>query len=208
MSNPEEIRADIEATRRELGQDVDALADKVTPGKIVDRQKTRLRQRFDDARERVMGKVDDMGHSTSGAASSAGSAVSDAMSSAGDAVASLPHKAKQSTQGAPLVVGAIAAGLGFLAASLIPATDAERRLAASLRDQAQPLVDKASDTAKQVAGSLKEPAQEAMAQVKDAAAESARTVKDEAQSTTDRVKENVAPGDSGSDSGNQGSMSV
>src|SRR5690349_12170595 len=165
MSNPDQIRADIEATREELGQDVDALADKVTPGKIVDRQKTRLRQRFGDVRTRVMGTADDIGHSTAHAASSAGGAVSDAVSSAGHAVSELPHKAKQTAQGAPLAVGLVAAGLGFVAAVLIPATNRERRLAANLREQAQPLVDKAADTAKEVAGSLKEPAKNAFEQV-------------------------------------------
>ncbi len=36
--SPEAIRADIERTRAELGLDVDALADKVNPSKVVDRQ--------------------------------------------------------------------------------------------------------------------------------------------------------------------------
>ena len=44
MSNPDQIRADIEVTRDELGRDVDALADKVSPPKIMERQKTRARQ--------------------------------------------------------------------------------------------------------------------------------------------------------------------
>jgi ElaB/YqjD/DUF883 family membrane-anchored ribosome-binding protein len=201
MSNPDEIRADIERTREELGQDVDALADKVTPGKIVDRQKTRLRQRFGDVRERVMGTADDIGHTTSGA-----------VSAAGEAVAELPHKAKQATQGAPLVVGAVAAGVGFLAAILIPASNRERRMAATLREQAQPLVDKASETAKDVADSLKQPAKDAVDQVKQAATESAETVKDEVQATAGRVKENVGsssgPGSSTPDTGWSGSTQI
>jgi Protein of unknown function (DUF3618). len=41
--SPDEIRADIERTRRELGSDVDALADKVSPSKIVDRQVSKVR---------------------------------------------------------------------------------------------------------------------------------------------------------------------
>jgi len=195
MSNPEEIRADIEVTRDELGRDVDALADKVSPPKILERQKTRLRQRFDGVKERVMGVADDVGNS----ASSAGHAAGDALSSAGETVKELPHKAKETTQGAPIVVGLVAAGLGFLAASLIPSSDAEKRWGSSLKDQAQPLMDKAKDAAQEVAEGLKEPAKEAVAQVKDAAASSAETVKDEAQHTAERVKENVAPG-SGSDS--------
>jgi gas vesicle protein len=182
MSNPDVIRADIERTREELGQDVDALADKVTPGKIVDRQKSRLRRRFADVRERVMGTAGGVGHSTA-----------DAVSAAGDAVAELPHKARQTTQGAPLAVGAVVAGIGFVAALLIPASDRERRMASSLKDQAQPLLDKAGDTAREVAGNLKQPAKEAVDQVKAAAADSAATVKDEVQATADQVKQDVSP---------------
>lgn len=36
--DPDAIRAEIENTRRSLSGDVDALADKVTPSKIADRQ--------------------------------------------------------------------------------------------------------------------------------------------------------------------------
>lgn len=193
MSNPDVIRADIERTREELGQDVDALADKVTPGKIVDRQKSRVRARFADLRERVMGVAEDVGHSTAHAANSAGEAVSE-----------LPHKAKQTTQGAPLVVGAVVAGLGFVAALLIPASQRERRMASQLKEQAQPLVDKAGDVARDVAGGLKEPAKDAVDQVKRAAADSAEHVKQETQATAAQVKDNVAS-DLGSGSSGEGS---
>ena len=191
MSNPDQIRADIEMTRDELGRDVDALADKVSPPKIMERQKTRLRQRLGDVKERVMGVADDVG----GSASSAGHTVGDKLGAAGDAVKDLPDKARRQTQGTPLVVGLVTAGVGFLVASLIPATSAEKRWSTQLRDQAQPLVDKAVDKAKgaaqDVAQSLKEPAKDAVNQVKDSAVASAETVKDEAQHTTERVKENV-----------------
>ncbi|MGW9586108.1 DUF3618 domain-containing protein [Microbacterium sp. NPDC055455] len=191
MSNPDQIRAEIEVTRDELGRDVDALADKVSPPKIMERQKTRFRQRLGDVRTRVMGAADDVGSS----ASSAGHTVGDKLGAAGDAVKDLPDRARQQTQGTPLVVGLVTAGVGFLLASLIPATNAERRWSTQLRDQAQPLVDKAMDKAKGVAQevgqNLKEPAKDAVNEVKDSAAASAETVKDEAQHTAERVKSNV-----------------
>ncbi|WP_426323859.1 DUF3618 domain-containing protein [Microbacterium sp. E-13] len=197
MSNADQIRADIEVTRDELGRDVDALADKVSPPKMMERQKTRVRQALGDVKGRVMGVADDLGDS----ASSAGHTVGDKLGAAGDAVKELPDKARRQAQGTPLVVGLLAAGVGFLVASLIPATDSEKRWSTQLRDQAQPLVDKAVDKAKDaaqdVAQNLKEPAKDAVNQVKDSAVSSAETVKDEAQSTAERVKENVAP-DSGS----------
>lgn len=208
MSNPDQIRADIEVTRDELGRDVDALADKVSPPKIMERQRTRVREAFDGVKGRVMGVADDVGSS----ASSAGHSVGDAVGAAGEAVKELPHKAKQTTQGAPLVVGLLAAGVGFLVASLIPTTDAETRLSRQLRDRAQPLVDKAMDEAKgaaqEVAQGLKGPAQDAVQQVKESAASSAETVKEEAQSTTSRVKENVAPGSGSEGDDPEGSRQV
>ncbi|WP_447659227.1 DUF3618 domain-containing protein [Microbacterium sp. C23T] len=192
MSNPDQIRADIEVTRDELGRDVDALADKVSPPKIMERQTTRVRRAFGDMKGHVMGVADDVGDT----ASSAGHSVGDAVGAAGDAVKELPHKAKQKAQGAPIVVGLLAAGVGFLVASLIPTTDSETRLATSLRDKAQPLVDKAVDEAKdaaqEMAQNLKGPAQDAVEQVKESAVSSAETVKEEAQDTAERVKENVA----------------
>jgi len=44
--DPEVIRANIEATRQNLSSDVDALADKVTPSKIVDRQADKVKGKF------------------------------------------------------------------------------------------------------------------------------------------------------------------
>ncbi|WP_200919300.1 DUF3618 domain-containing protein [Curtobacterium sp. Leaf261] len=47
MSTPDEIRAEIEATRGNLGSDVDALADKVNPSSIAHRQTEKVKGRFE-----------------------------------------------------------------------------------------------------------------------------------------------------------------
>ena len=150
--SPEAIRADIEQTRRELGSDVDALADKVSPSKIVDRQTDKVKQAFGSVRERVMGAADD-----------AGSAVSDA----GGAVVDVKDRVVAKAEGNPIAVGLIAFGAGLLLASLIPASTKEKEIAADVKEQAQPLVDTVTDAAKEVGEHLKEPAQEAAAAVKD-----------------------------------------
>ncbi|WP_156364145.1 DUF3618 domain-containing protein, partial [Curtobacterium sp. Leaf261] len=54
MSTPDEIRAEIEATRGNLGSDVDALADKVNPSSIAHRQTEKVKGRFESVRESVM----------------------------------------------------------------------------------------------------------------------------------------------------------
>src|SRR3712207_8931373 len=55
--DPDVIRANIESTRQSLSSDVDALADKVTPSKIVERQADKVKNRFGDIKDRVMGKA-------------------------------------------------------------------------------------------------------------------------------------------------------
>jgi len=181
-TNPDQLRADIEVTREELGRDVDALADKVMPGKIVERQKSRMRRAFEDVKHRVMGVAEDVGQATS-----------DAAGSAAEGVRELPKRAAGAAQGAPIAVGLVALGLGWLAASLAPPSDAERRMARSLRESAQPIVDSATDAAKQVASELKEPARDAFEQVRSEAVDAAEHVKEEARDTTEQVKENVTP---------------
>lgn len=171
--SPDEIRAEIERTRRELGSDVDALADKVSPSKAVDRQVAKVRGAFSSVRDRVMGAADD-----------AGSSLSDAAGHVGDAKDRIVSKA----EGNPLAVGLMALGAGLLVASLIPASSREKDLAAQVKDGAQPLVDELTDVAKEMGEHLKEPAQEAVSALTQSAQDSATVVKEEAQHATDSVK--------------------
>lgn len=176
--DPDQIRREIERTRSELGSNVDALADKVTPSKIMQRQTGKVRDALGSVSERVMGSASD----TSGR-------VSDAASDAASGVAGLPHTAVEKAKGNPLAVGLIAFGAGWLVASLMPASAPEQRMASQLKDAASPLVDEAVEAAKSMGESLKEPAQNAATAVKDAATEAVDTVKGEATDATGTVKE-------------------
>ncbi len=172
--SPDAIRADIERTREDLGLDVDALADKVSPSKIVDRQMGKVRGVFGSVRDRVMGAADDTG-----------SSLSDAGSHLGD----VKDRAVAKAEGNPLAVGLIAFGIGLVAASLVPASTKEKDLAATVKDQAQPLVDEVTDVAKEVGEHLKEPAQASVAAVRDSAQDSVAAVKDDAQNAAHEVKD-------------------
>ena len=176
--NPDVIRENIEQTRRELGGDVDALADKVTPSKIVERQTDKVKNAVGSVRDRIMGAADDAGSSLSGAGSSAASHVGD-----------VKDRVVAKAEGNPLAVGVIAFGAGLLLASLIPASRKERELAENVKEQAQPLVDEIGGVAKDVGEHLKEPARNAATSVKDAAAGSVQNVKDEAKAATEEVKD-------------------
>ncbi len=176
-NNPDAIRADIEETRRELGSDVDALADKVSPSKMAQRQTRKLRSALGSVKDTVMGATDD---------------AKDAAGSAGDTIAEAGHTAVAKAQGNPLAVGLIAFGVGWLAASLIPASEKEKELASSVKEAAQPLVQNVTEAAKDVAENLREPTQDAMDAVTDTATDAVQSVKAEASMAVDDVKDQAA----------------
>lgn len=186
-NDPEAIRQDIERTRRELGNDVDALADKVSPSSIAQRQTEKVKGFGRKVKENVMGVADN-----------ATSHLSDATSHVGDAashVGGVPSSVMSKAKGNPVAVGVIAFGVGLLAASLIPASSREKELAQTAKDKAAPLVDDLKETAKGVAEDLKEPAMDAAQSVKETATEAVSNVKDDAQSQTEDIR---GGGDSGS----------
>ncbi|MEO8219963.1 MAG: DUF3618 domain-containing protein [Specibacter sp.] len=175
--NPDAIRADIEATRARLGTTVDAVADKVSPSHIVQRQTDKVKDAVFGVKDKVMGAANHGGESVSGV----GSAIGDA-----------PDQVKAKTQGNPLAAGLIAFGAGLLVASLIPASEQEREAAEALKTAAEPLTTELSEVAKEVAEGLKEPAQEALENAKAAAADATEHVQTEGQDAVADVKDRAA----------------
>jgi uncharacterized protein YjbJ (UPF0337 family) len=173
---PEQIRAEIDATRGDLGYNVDALADKVNPTQIAHRQADKVKSRFSNVKESVMGTAHDK-------QAGAGSSV--------DSAKDAGHQAAEKVKGNALAVGLIALGAGWLVSSLIPSSEKEQDLAGQVKEKAAPLVDEAKSAAQDVAQNLKGPAQDAVASVKDTAQDAAGTVKDEAQGAASDVKDSA-----------------
>ena len=190
--NPDVIRADIEATRARLGTNVDAVADKVTPSHIVQRQTDKVKENVRDAvfgvKEKVMGAADHTAGNVHSATGSAGTHLGDAGAAIGDA----PAQLKSRTQGNPMAAGLIAFGAGLLVSSLIPASQKEREAADALKTAAEPLTTELTEAAKNVAEGLKEPAQAAMENVKASAADATEHVKAEGQGAVTDVKDRTA----------------
>ncbi|MEY9952344.1 DUF3618 domain-containing protein [Leifsonia sp. EB34] len=182
--DPDVIRAEIENTRRSLSGDVDALADKVTPSKIADRQKRKVKGAFHSFTQRIMGSDDEDEYYSGHAHRSVAARTGDALDDAKDATADAGRRVVAKAEGNPVAVGLVAFGLGLLAASLIPASDKEQELAAKAKDAAQPMLQEAAEVGKEIANDLKQPAQEAVEAVKETAQESVETVRAEA---TDRA---------------------
>ena len=177
-NDPDVIRAQIQATRAGLSNDVNELGDKVSPGQIAKRQ-----------RDKVTGAVVGVKDHIMGSAADAKSSTGDAMSSMGESLSDAPGKVARQTQGSPLAAGLIAFGAGLLLSALIPASRPEAQAAAAIKDQAQPLMDQLTEAGKDAAGSLQEPAQQALESVKSTASDAVDTVKDEGGSALGDVKD-------------------
>jgi len=188
LTTPEQIQRDIEGTRRSLSTDVDRLAEKVSPGRVVSRRVDKVKSSATGLRERIMGAVPDpqqVKGRAGDAASSVGDTVGTLASNAGDAVTGAPQAVRQQTQGNPLGAGLVAFGVGLVVASLIPATEAEKQAAARTEEAVrEPLQEKA----KEIAQPLAESAQESMQQVKQTATSAAGDTMDDVRSAADDVR--------------------
>jgi hypothetical protein len=174
-NDPAVIRAQIEQTRADLSNNVNALTDSVRPSSVAKRQTDKVKGAVTGVKDKVMGSAAD-----------AGSQLGSAQSSVADTISSAPAQLRSSTGGNPLAAGLIAFGVGWLTASLLPASQAEQDAAAKVKDTAAPII---SDAAKEVAGNLQQPAQQAVDSVKDTATEAVNTVKDEGASAAQDIGE-------------------
>jgi len=184
---PDRLRQDIEQTRGSLTRDVDLLAEKTSPTKVAQR-------RWGAMKEKVMGTTEHARHAASDTGSSAVGTVQDKAShlsdvagekahGAADAVRSAPQAVTSQAQGNPLAAGIIAFGVGLLAATLIPVSDAERRAGQQLKDNSGELTDKVKDVAAGMKDDLSGTVQEAAGQVKQTAQEAVQETRQQAQSS-------------------------
>jgi hypothetical protein len=174
-NDPAVIRAQIEQTRADLSNNVNALTDSVNPSSVAKRQTAKVKGAVTGVKDKVMGTAAD-----------AGSQLGTAQATVADTISSAPAQLRASAGGNPLAAGLIAFGVGWLTASLLPASQAEQEAATKVKDTAAPIV---TDAAKEVAGNLKQPAQQAVDTVKDTASEAAATVKDEGSSAAHDIGE-------------------
>jgi hypothetical protein len=202
----EQVRADIERTREDLGQDLDAIGNKISPRQAVRRRTDRVRNKLTIMRERVMGSaesatsvVSSEGSSVAGsvrdAASDVASSVADAASGAADTVRHAPDLVKRQTEGNPMAVGLIAFGLGALAGTILPSTQTEKSMAPQLRERVvEPMKETASQAAHEVGQDLRGSAGEAAERVKQTAQEGAQRLSEETRHGVEDVKSEVQQG--------------
>jgi hypothetical protein len=90
----EQLKRDIENTRAEMSGTLEAIGDRVSPGRMAERSKNRVVVGAQSIRDRVMG-----------AASSTQDKVSGTASHAGEALHHAPDAMAERAQGAPMIAG-------------------------------------------------------------------------------------------------------
>ena len=183
-----ELREEIELQRAEVGRDLDAIGDRVSPGRIVERKTASVKQRLRGVKESVMGTAEDasetMHDGVGTVADKAGATRDGAVElahSARENVAAVPEKVRTSTQGNPLAAGLVAFGLGLIAASLLPPTKKEQELGQQLQPQLEDAARRAAQAGREMVDEIRPEVAHAVAEVKDDAAGAAQRLGDQAK---------------------------
>jgi len=186
-----ELREDIAETRANLGETLEAIGDRVSPGRMVERRRNRMTRGFADVKNRIMGTASSMSHE-------AADATSDAMHK----VEQTPEMLRERTAGSPLIAGGVAFGIGALIAAAIPPSRTEREVASTVGEKIEPLKEEATAMARDVADKVQEGAKEAVEEVKEVASESASHVADTVKGDQGSGSSSVSTGATGTtDSG-------
>jgi hypothetical protein len=181
----EELRVDIVQQRAELTRDFDQIGDRVSPGRMIERRTEAAKGRMRRVREAVMGSA----HGVQGGASH----VSDSVGGAASKVAHAPSQVEEQTRGNPLAAGAVAFGLGLLAATVLPPTRREQEAARRLEPQLETVAHSAGEAGRAMAEELEPAVREAGASVADTARTAVddvkQTARDEGRSAAQTAKE-------------------
>ena len=166
--DPSEIREEIEQTRSEMGETVEALAYKADV-------KTRAKDNIADKRDRVMEKV-------TGTGSRVGQATPDT-----DEVKQRAKRAAGIAQENPLGLALGSVAVGFIAGMLVPSTRVEDEKIGPMADQVK---ERAKETGQEALERGKEVAQDAAQSAKETAQQSGQKQAEELRgSAQDKAQE-------------------
>ena len=177
-----ELRRDIAAQRQDIGRDLEAIGDRLSPGRVADRSRERVRRRASGWKDRVMGTMGD-----------ARGRVTDAMPSGSSMTPDTPpsEMVAERVEGSPLVAGMVAFGIGFIAGSVLPASRKERELAHRVEPQMGQLAQEVADTARSAGEDLAPVVQEEAGKVKEEASQAASSVAGTAKSEMSSARDEV-----------------
>jgi len=168
-----ELKDELQRHRVEVSADLEAIGDRVSPGRMAERRRAQVRNRFASVKERVMGTANDLT-----------SKVNQEMGSVAGTAADAPAVARRQVQGNPMAAGVVAFAAGVLVASMLPESQAEQHLAEQVQPGLEHVAQESREAAGQMAEHLQPAAQDATREVADHARQSAEQMKEHATSGT------------------------
>jgi len=179
-NDPDQLRREVDATRRTLSDDVNDLKSTGRPGEVAKAQVGRAAESAQDLairwKDRIMGTL----------------SRDDSPDAPGTGAGGTGNPVTERTQGAPIAAGVIAAAAGWLAGALVPSTRQESRAADAVMDRAAgPVEDEIRATVQESAERLQQPAQDAAEAVRSTAAGAVENVRDDVSQATQHVKDSA-----------------
>ena len=174
----EGLKRDIETNRAAMSETLEAIGDRVSPGRVIERRRNRMVLWVQGAKDKVMGTAEDLT-----------GRVSDTAHQLGDAPHAATDTVRSGVRGTPLVAGGIAFGIGVLLGSVLPASGTERRLGQQARQAIEPVEGELRDMGREIADHLREPVQDAVETVKESAQEKAQDLKASATQGAEEVQQ-------------------
>ena len=194
---PDRIRAEIEQTRAEMSETVDALGYKAD---VKTRAKENLTDKKDSVKESIVGvkdKIVGAGETVSGKVSDAGSSVTGTVGEKTPDAQEVKYKARRAASVAqqnPLGLALGSVAVGVLAGMLIPSTRVEDEKLGEMSDN---VIEKVKETGQEALEHGKQVAQDAVQSAQETAKESGQ---EHAQQVKDTAKENAQGAGSSGDS--------
>lgn len=202
----DQLRAEAAAHRQSIATDLELMGDRVSPSRIAERRKARLRERVQGMRNSVFGTSErprtsatytDYAYGSPASSPQWQSGSTDQSRSVGDRASGALDAVKEHTpdflgevtEGNPFGAAVIGFGIGMLAATVLPSSPDEQRAARKLQPRLEETAAALGKTGKEAVEHVKPEAQQAVADVKDSAKDSVEHVKSDAQSAAGSVKD-------------------
>jgi gas vesicle protein len=179
----DQLRRQADDQRERMGETLDAIGDRLSPERMIQRRKAAVGQRARRVKDTVMGSP--------GYVEPVARRMREQAHDATQAVQHTPEMIAEQTRGNPIAAGLIAFGGGLLLATLMPKSETEQRLVQQAQPQLQQATEQLKEAGREIASDAKEHMQEAATQVKSTGSEAADAVRDQARSSAEEVKANA-----------------
>jgi gas vesicle protein len=186
-----ELRREADIQRARMGETLEAIGDRLSPPRMVERRKAAVGQTFRNMKERVMGSPDyeePMSQRLSDRAGDAMETAGDTLQAAKDNVQHAPEAIADQTRGNPIAAGIVAFGAGMLLATVFPESSTEQRLVGQAQPQLHHAAEQAKEMGRGVASDARDEAQRAGDAVKAKGSDATQNVRDQAKSSTEEIR--------------------